>query len=175
MNPWTYAKAGCSEHASQVALFMWANMAYSYGVQAADDPRAYGDEAYANAMLNISPKRLLELRWLFAIPNGGERSGNAGAVMRSEGQKPGVADIFLPIPKVYQIGYHGLFIEMKKEIYRKQKDGGLSIKQLDFKFDMVTNGYAAVVCYSWLEARNAIMQYLGLENVAKGFQEIQKI
>lgn len=159
---------------------MWANMAYKCGKLAADDPRSYESDIYANRLLQMDGKRLLELRWLFAIPNGGERAPSVAASMVAEGAKRGVADCFLPVPKGIKQEYtggfvgdhHGLFIEMKKDIYRKSKDGGLSSKQLDFKFDMLNNGYAVVVCYTWLEARNAIMQYLGLEHGTKGLSQV---
>ena len=32
MTPWQYAKPGCSEHASQAALFQWCKMAEKFGV-----------------------------------------------------------------------------------------------------------------------------------------------
>src|SRR3954470_1273439 len=96
MNPWDYAKPGCSEHASQVALFMWAKMACKYGVTVADDPRAYDSREYA-LKLATHGKPLAQLKWLFAIPNGGERAPAVASSMVAEGAKRGVADVMLPV------------------------------------------------------------------------------
>jgi hypothetical protein len=83
LSPEKYAKAG-SEHAHQVALFMWAAM---------------------------NREKYPELEWMFAIPNGGERNGIVAARMKAEGVRSGVSDIMLPTARG---GFHGLFIEMKK-------------------------------------------------------------
>ena len=51
-----------------------------------------------------------ELKWMFAIPNGGYRNPREAANLKRQGVKAGVSDIFLPLPTDK---YHGLFIEMK--------------------------------------------------------------
>ena len=58
------------EHRIQAALFKWAR--YS----AAETP---------------------VLRLMFAIPNGGARDAITGAILKAEGVKPGVPDVFLPV------------------------------------------------------------------------------
>jgi hypothetical protein len=85
ITPESYAKAG-TEHAEQVALFIWAN-----------------DEIIAGRFVD-------ELKSMFAIPNGGLRNKATAGRLKAEGVKSGVADIFLPVVRP---GYHGLFIEMK--------------------------------------------------------------
>lgn len=71
------------EHRIQAALFKWSRLASS---------------------------RYPGLRLMFAIPNGGARDAITGAMLKAEGVKPGVPDIFLPVPVN---GFHGLFVEMK--------------------------------------------------------------
>jgi len=112
-----------------------------------------------------------------------------GANLKAEGVKPGVVDVFLPVPSPqwkldpYVLGelhlarnwYHGLFIEMKAPAEKLKKGpngpgpwdyGGVKPEQKDFLDAMVEQGYKCVVCYSWLEAANQIKLYLtgsGLE------------
>jgi len=159
LTPWQYAKPGCSEHASQTALFVWCKMAERYGITVADDPRAYENKAYAE---KLAKDPVVQLKWLFAIPNGGERSPSVAAAMAAEGAKKGVADVFLPVAVCGDNGF-GLFIEMKKEIYRKHKDCGRSQQQLDFAADMLNAGYDYKLCFTWLEARDCLLNYLGLK------------
>ena len=83
MTPQQLAKPG-TEHAHQVALFCWAA-----------------------SMLAIHP----ELRWMYAIPNGGDRNPIVAARLKAEGVKSGVSDICIPVAKH---GYHGFYIELKK-------------------------------------------------------------
>lgn len=84
LTPESYAAKG-TEHAHQVALYMWIAL-----------------EGKA-----LHP----ELGLLFAIPNGGQRSPIVARKLKMEGVKPGVSDLFLPVARG---GCHGLFIEMKK-------------------------------------------------------------
>ena len=92
-----------------------------------------------------------ELRWMFAIPNGGKRDDRVGAMMKYQGVKAGVWDIFLPLPRG---GYHGLFIEMK---VGKNK---LSNLQQEFMNFAKKNMYECKVCYSCKEAIKKILSYL---------------
>lgn len=92
-----------------------------------------------------------ELKWLFAIPNGGHRFKAQAVKLKLEGVKPGVSDLFLPVPRY---GYHGLWIEMKVG-RNKETD-----EQLDFQSAMRVAGYAAVTCWSFEMARDVIEHYL---------------
>ena len=95
------------------------------------------------------------LKWLHAIPNANSHK------QVSEGVRGGVADIFLPVPRVINDFFvHGLYIEMKTEKRRNQKNGGLSQDQIDFGKYVIDMGYAWHVCYSWIEARDRILEYL---------------
>lgn len=99
-----------------------------------------------------------ELKWLFAVPNGGLRDVRTANSLKAEGVKSGVSDIMLPVTKY---GFNGLFIEMKHEKYRNHKNGGLISNQQEFGEFVIGQGYRFVVCYSWIEARDAILRYLG--------------
>jgi len=89
-------------------------------------------------------------QYLFHIPN--ESVGGQGWLIRNRqmGVKPGVPDLFYPIPLN---GYHGLFIEMKAD------KGRLSKEQKRW-FDVLTTlGYKCVVAHGWEEARDALIEY----------------
>lgn len=125
-----------TEHDEQVALLDWAN-----------------------ANLRTYP----ELRWLFAIPNGGklpyyyDRNGKLTSKQRialvREGLRAGVADLMLPVPRGV---YHGLFLEMKR------KPNKVSDDQEEFLAFVKAQGYYAVVGWSFEEGRDWILHYLNL-------------
>lgn len=108
-----------------------------------------------------------QLKWLHAIPNANSHR------MVAEGVRGGVSDVFLPSPKWIKntaapyVGKQplkycpGLYIELKTEKRRNQKNGGCSDDQIDFIKYTNSVGYKAVVCYSWQEARDIILEYLG--------------
>lgn len=129
--PEKYALSG-SEDAHQIALFMWA---------AHPDVR----EQYP------------ELVWLFAIPNGGHRTKSQGARLKAAGLKPGVSDIFLPVPRG---GYYGLFIEMKKPPKGNKRAGKATDDQNKWIDYFRSAGYGAMICAGWEVARNNIVAYL---------------
>lgn len=132
-DPGYWAQSG-TESGHQKSLFAWA------AIEAKTDPR---------------------LSLMFAIPNGGKRDAGTAARMKAEGVRAGVPDIFLPAP-VVRINHgdnsalwHGLFIEMKVG------KGKLSDEQKEWMFAFDQQGYKCETCYSWLEAREAINNYLG--------------
>ena len=93
-----------------------------------------------------------DLELLHAIPNGGHRNKATAGRLKAEGVKRGVPDIFLPVPKN---GYHGMYIEMKR-----QKGGKLSVEQKEWCNRLFRNGYKVFVAEGWVEAREAILEYL---------------
>ncbi len=116
-----------SEHCEQVAIFEWANL---------------NMETYP------------QLKNLFAIPNGGQRSGVTGAMLKAEGVRAGVPDLCLAYPVAI---YSGLFIELKR------RDGGkVSPAQADWINRLNQNGYLAIVAYGAKEAVNEIIKYLDM-------------
>jgi hypothetical protein len=131
------AKSG-SEHSHQVAVLHWANMQL---------------------------KRWPELLWLHAIPNGGIRGDDKemqmrrGAQLKAEGVKEGVCDLMLPVARR---GYHGLYIEMKKE-FNLKKDSlhFASDKQKEFIAFVQGQGYCAGVAQGWQQAVGVLEWYMG--------------
>lgn len=122
--------AGDSEDSQQMALFAWAA---------------------------IYIPRYPQLKNLFAIPNGGNRHIVEAIKFVGTGTRKGVPDIMLAWPINH---YHGLFIELKIEKRRNEKFGGCSKQQLDWHKRLKDAGYCVRVCYSWLEARDVIINYL---------------
>lgn len=115
-----------SEHDHQAALIAWAN---------------------------AQECRYPELKWLFAIPNGGHRSKAVAGKLKAEGVRRGVFDLCLPVKRGI---YSSLWIEMK---YGKNKP---TSEQLEFKAFIEGQGGFCVVCWDWEEAKRCIVDYLGI-------------
>lgn len=113
-----------SEHDHQIALFDWAER---------------------------NERKYPELRWMYAIPNGGHRSKKTAVELKREGVKSGVSDVHLPVSRGQ---YHGLYIEMK---YGKNK---MSENQKDFKTFAEEEGHFFKLAYTWQEAVSAVEYYL---------------
>ncbi|MDO5397449.1 MAG: VRR-NUC domain-containing protein [bacterium] len=94
-----------------------------------------------------------ELGLLFHIPNGGSRNRAEAVHLKRQGVKAGVPDLFLPTARGK---YHGLFIEMK---YGKNKPTNA---QREWMAALNEQGYLAVVCYGFDDARDTIERYLGI-------------
>ena len=103
----------------------------------------------------IMQSRHPQLALMFAIPNGGKRK--SGWWEKAEGLKSGVPDIFLAVPTQEAFPRYGLFIEMK---FGKNKP---SRNQKGWIDALIAEGYAVEVCYSFEEAKQAIIGYLGLD------------
>jgi hypothetical protein len=159
MTPDQLAKSG-TEHGEQRALFAWAAMATNYGLAAADNDGSYLVAGVAKSISGTTPLGeqfcLPQLKWLHAIHNQGHGDKIRGAHAKAEGVKVGVSDLFLPVPIINPLRC-GLYIEMKR-----LKGGVESDEQETFRNDMTAAGYKAVVCHGWREARQAIVEYLGL-------------
>lgn len=93
-----------------------------------------------------------ELRLLFHCPNGGSRNPREAHNLKLQGVKAGVPDICLPVARG---GYHGLYIELKRT-----KGGRLSEEQRAWLACLTRQGYKAVMCHGWLDAKQTIIGYL---------------
>lgn len=105
-------------------------------------------------LLRANESRHPELKWIFAVPNGGSRHPVVAGKLKAEGVKRGVSDICIPIARQ---GYHGAFIEMK---FGKNK---LTPEQKEFHEFLESSGYKPFVAYSSREAQSAIEGYLGIK------------
>lgn len=135
ITPEYLAKSG-TEHGEQTALFCWAA---------------------------INREKYPQLRWMFAIPNGGGRSMAQASQLKAEGVKGGVSDVMLPVPSLIvgsrkdYLKYNGLFIEMKRA------DGvpsDVKPEQREFMAFARLQGYRAEVAFGWLQAVKIIEEYL---------------
>ncbi len=66
--------------------------------------------------------------------------------------KSGIPDVSLPVPRG---GYHGLYIEMKR-----QNDGRLSDKQKDTIQKLRAQGYRVDVCEGFQKAADVVEAYM---------------
>lgn len=89
---------------------------------------------------------------LFAIPNGGKRGVVEAKIMKGEGVRAGVADLFLSVSKSE---CHGLYIEMKTE-KGKQTDS-----QATFEQAVTAQGYQYHIIRTFEDFRVLIQGYLG--------------
>ena len=118
------------EEDEQIALFQWAEL-----------------------MLHKYP----ELSLMYHIPNEGKRSLATGGRLKAMGLKKGVPDICLPVPRGK---YHGLYVEMKREI-----GGKLTEEQYRWLKDLDKQGYAVTLCHGWRKAVVEIETYLKIKEV----------
>jgi len=94
------------------------------------------------------------MQWLYAVPNGGDRAMAVAVKLKAEGVKKGVPDLFLPVMQ-FDSGYHGFFIEMK------YGQGKLSPEQKRFlEFVEIQGNFKVGVFYCWIDARDALIEYL---------------
>jgi len=88
---------------------------------------------------------------IFSIPNGGNFDAIRGKLLKDEGLRAGIPDMFLPVARGV---YHGLFIEMKV-----RKGGKVSDKQKLWLARLSKQGYKTTVCEGFGEARKTVMRY----------------
>ena len=105
---------------------------------------------WADMMMNQYP----ELDLMYHIPNEGKRSVSTGSRLKKLGLKAGVPDIVLPVARG---GYHGLYIEMK---YGRNT---LTDNQRQWMDALKKAGHLTAVCYSFMEAKDVILGYLGMK------------
>jgi len=95
---------------------------------------------------------------VFAIPNSQalsflnrDAARNAMIKLKHEGLRPGIPDLFIPIPTKK---HHGMFIEMKT------KGGSTNTNQDYWLKKLKELGYETVICYSSDEAQDKLKEYL---------------
>lgn len=163
-----------SEGEHQKAFFAWINKAHRYGVTVASYEEAYYTHERALAFQKVvDDVSMLDFDLIHAIPNGGDRSARQGSSLKVQGVKPGIPDIFVPIPMVHRsnnsyITKSGLYIEMKKpELMRKVSFNDLqsilSVASSDQQ-DKITRlsklGYVSVICFTWQQAVYELCHYM---------------
>ena len=100
----------------------------------------------------LMEKQFPELALLYHTPNGGYRNVSEAVRFKRIGVKPGVPDLFLPVARG---GWHGLFIEMKR-----QKGGRLSDDQKAWIDALTDQHYLAVRADGAEQACEILYKYL---------------
>lgn len=115
---------------------------------------------------------------LFAIPNGGARTGKSGAMRKYEGAIAGAPDLILLHKRD---GYGALLIEMKTPKVRGQKSAGRQSKeQTLFQTKVEEAGYKYIVCHGIEEFVRRICEYAHilpdpyLEDLAENYENYRK-
>ena len=107
------------------------------------------------AWARMAARRDARLELLFAVPNGTSASSIAEAMKaKRTGRKRGVPDVCLPVASQ---GRHGLFVELKR---RNGTASDVSDPQQDWISRLDAQGYRAVVCFGWDQAKQEIERYL---------------
>lgn len=118
-------------------------------------PTEFQEQVALFQWARLEERRWPELKLMHHIANGGSRHPLEAKNLKAEGVKAGIPDIFLPCARG---GLHGMFIEMKR-----QKGGKVSPAQRDMLEALRDQGYMAIVCRGFDEAREAIMDYLRMD------------
>jgi len=108
------------------------------------------------AWLRLNARKHPDLRWFFAIPNGGARDHGTAIQLYLEGVQPGVLDTHLPLPRD---GKAGLWIEFKTPA------NDLSTQQREFKAAVEAAGHVVHIVREWTVAARITVDYLGLTGV----------
>jgi hypothetical protein len=132
ITPEQLASSG-SEHGEQAAIFCWCSQ----------NLITYPD-----------------LKWLYAVPNGGYRHPAEAGRLVAAGVKSGVPDICLPVRQKGWQGSNGLYIELKALKTKGKKVGEPRPEQAEWLAFLKTQGYYTAVCYGWIEARDLLIRYL---------------
>ncbi len=90
---------------------------------------------------------------VYAVPNGGGRTGWDATRLKAEGVLPGVPDLVFAEPRGV---YHGLYVEMKRTV-----GGSVSAKQKSVMEKLVARGYMVIVADKGAEkAYTDVCEYL---------------
>lgn len=87
---------------------------------------------------------------LFAIPNGGHRRKATAAMLKAEGVRAGVPDLFYALPNKH---HSGLFIELKV------KPNKATDSQLAMMNTLTALGYCTELIYTFEEFKECIISY----------------
>ena len=120
-----------SEHSQQAMVIEWAKRHEGRW------PELWGLHSNLNGIFIPGPRKIA-----YKIINH----------MKAEGQKNGVPDLFLPVARR---GYHGLFIEMKRDEKQTPRP-----EQVDFMQYAEEQGYLDKVCYGYDDAVDTLQWYL---------------
>jgi hypothetical protein len=104
--------------------------------------------SFAHRGLGVEDERML-----YSVPNGGKRGLITACILKAEGARPGVPDLFLAVPRG---GFHGFYLELKSPVGRPSPD------QVSFMESARKQGYKAEISKEWNHATSLIESYLRL-------------
>lgn len=91
------------------------------------------------------------------VPNGGKRARVEAAIFSGLGVKKGFPDLLI-FDRPARVAFHGAAIELKRRGREKERNGGLSVEQLEWLDRLFRLGWATKVAYGanqaihWLES-----------------------
>lgn len=121
-------------------------------------PKEHHVQAAFVIWLRYEEKFYPALQTMFAVPNGGHRSGKTAKAMQQEGQRPGVPDMMLPAPRQ---GCTGLAIEFKRP--DEGLDKALSKAQREYRPKLEAEGWKYAVVDDFEDAIAITKAYLGIK------------
>lgn len=119
--------------------------------------------------IDLNKVKYPALDLFFAIPNSAKRGKFDGYLMKLSGTRKGVPDTCLPVASFaidvlcvsgmqsYRPKYYGLWIEFKSA------KGRVSPEQKLWHSKLQLAGHYVVICRSWSEAANIVIDYLGMD------------
>lgn len=107
------------------------------------------------AWADVMSAQMPELKYMYHVPNGGQRDIRTAVALKRRGVKAGVPDIVLPAARSE---YHGLYIELKIGSNKPSEH------QKEYLQYLNEQGYKAVVCYGWHEAMEEVCKYLNKDD-----------
>lgn len=114
------------------------------------DPLEHQIQAAFIEWCGWSYKDYPDLDLIYSAANGGYRLRKTAGIMKAEGVKKGVPDLFLPVPIR---PYHGLYIEVKA------KGGRLTPEQKVYIKRLTERGYRVRIGWSLEELIDIIIDY----------------
>ena len=110
--------------------------------------------AVIESLAQTHPDRADELEDVYSTSSGGKRSRRTAGMMKDAGQRRGVLDIEVWVPRG---PWHGAAIELKKA------GGGRATPEQAARIKRLTaRGYLAVLHHGWISALSELCNYLGL-------------
>lgn len=104
--------------------------------------------------LVLAENRYPFLKYVYSNQGGGNRNAITGAIMKAEGGKRGIPDVFIPIPR---FAFHGAYLEFKVVGRKPSKE------QLEFMKFAAGQGFACAIVYSVDQAVEFTEKYLDIK------------
>ena len=118
----------------------------------AHDPLEFEHQHMIFQFASLMSNKYPELRLLNSSLNGVRLTPGQAVKAKKAGMKKGFPDIFLPVARS---GFHGLFIELKRESH-----GVATQEQKKWLSELEKQGYRACICKGHAVAEKLILEYL---------------